>query len=64
MSNAENYSAKHIFVKIGNIVSCVSTWLVRVVTDYPNNNPFGSTDDLYWVSQSVWKPSGVTIGPL
>lgn len=64
MANAENYSAKYIFVKIGNIITCVWTWISAVIRDYPNNNPFGSTDDLYWVSQSVGRPSGVTIGPL
>ena len=59
MANAENYSAKYIFVKIGNIVTCVGTWLVSVVKDYPNNNPFGSTDDLYWVSQTIWETPNV-----
>ncbi len=59
MTNPENYSAKYIFVKIGNIVTCVWTWLVSVIKDYPNNNPFGSTSDLYWVSQTVWEYSDV-----
>ena len=47
MANAESYSAKYIFVKIGNILTCISTGITAVVTDYPNNNPFGSTADLY-----------------
>ena len=53
--NSEAYSAKYIFVKVGNIVTCVSTWIVKVITDYPNNNPFGDTRDPFWVSQSVWE---------
>lgn len=55
--NSENYSAKYIFVKVGNIVTCVSTGIVSVITDYPNNNPFGDTKDPFWVSQSVWEDS-------
>lgn len=45
VQNADNYSAKYIFVKVWSIVNCVSTWVVRVVKDYSNNNPFG---DLYY----------------
>lgn len=54
MRNYENYSAKYIFIKVGNIVNCVSTWIVKVVTDYPNNNPFGSTADPLGITQSIW----------
>ena len=46
--------AKYIFVKVGNIVSCVSLWVVSVVKDYSNNNPFW---DLYypiWNNTVVW----------
>lgn len=52
--NSDNYSAKYIFVKVGNIVSCVSLWITKVVTDYPNNNPFGSTADPFWTTQTIW----------
>ena len=55
--NPENYSAKFIFAKVGNIVSCVSTWITKVITDYPNNNPFGDTRDPFWFSDSVWDSS-------
>ena len=55
--NYENYSAKYIFVKVGNIVNCVTTWVVKVVTDYPNNNPFGSMADPYWTTQTIWTDS-------
>ncbi len=44
VQNADDYSAKYIFVKVGNIVSCVTTWITRVVSDYPNNNPFEHDD--------------------
>jgi len=54
MQNSDDYSAKYIFVKVWNIVNCVSTWIVKVITDYPNNNAFGSSADL-WISQSVWE---------
>jgi len=54
VQNPEAYSAKYIFVKVGNIVSCVSTWIVAVVTDYPGNNPFGSTEYPIWLGQSDW----------
>lgn len=57
MQNADEFSAKYIFVKVGNIVSCVWAWVVSVVKDYPNNNPFGSTDDAFMYSQSVWDTS-------
>lgn len=53
MRNADTYSAKYIFVKVGQIVSCISSWIVAVVKDYPNNNPFWSTDDLYGTTQLV-----------
>jgi hypothetical protein len=52
--NADDYSAKYIFVKVGNIVTCVSTWIVKVLTDYPNNNPFWATSDPLWITQSIW----------
>jgi len=52
--NPENYSAKYIFVKVGNIVSCVSLWVTKVITDYPNNNPFWSNADFFWPTQSYW----------
>lgn len=51
--NPENYSAKYIFVKVGNIVSCVSTWITKVVTDYPNNNPFGYSVDPFGTTQAI-----------
>jgi hypothetical protein len=54
MQNSDMYSAKSIFVKVGNIVTCIWTWLVAVVKDYPNNNPFGSTSDPFWTTQSIW----------
>ena len=54
VQNADDYSARNIFVKVGNIVSCVSTWIVSVVIDYPNNNPFGFTEDPLWGSQNMW----------
>ena len=53
MQNSDNYSAKYIFVKVGQIVSCVWTWIVSVIKDYPNNNPFGDTRDIA-PSQSLW----------
>ncbi len=61
MSNSDDYSAKYIFIKIGNIVSCIWTWIVSVITDYPNNNPFWSTADLIWSSQSLWNWSSMTV---
>ncbi len=54
MQNADNYSAKYIFVKVGDIVTCIWPWIVAVIKDYPNNNPFGSTSDPFWTTQSVW----------
>ena len=54
VNNPDNYSAKYIFAKVGNIVSCVSLWVVSVVKDYSNNNPFW---DLYypiWNETVVW----------
>jgi hypothetical protein len=53
MQNSDSYSAKYIFVKVGQIVSCVWTWIVSVIKDYPNNNPFGDTRDIF-PSQSLW----------
>jgi hypothetical protein len=55
--NYEWYAAKYIFIKVGNIVSCVSTWIVRVITDYPNNNPFWDIKDPFWFSDSIWENS-------
>ncbi len=52
MQNADSFSAKYIFVKVGNIVTCVSSWLISVIKDYPNNNPFWSEDDVFMYSQS------------
>ena len=57
LQNAETYSAKYIFVKVWNIVSCIWTWIASVIKDYPNNNPFGSNDDLYGTTQYVGEPS-------
>ena len=56
VQNADNYSAKFIFVKVWNIVNCVSTWVVRVVKDYSNNNPFW---DLYY---SIWDNTVISNG--
>lgn len=47
MDNSEIFSAKNIFSKVGDIVSCVSLWVTSVFTDYPNHNPF-------WSEASVW----------
>ena len=55
LQNSDNYSAKYIFVKVGQIVSCIWSWVVAVVKDYPNNNPFGETWDAFAPSQSMWK---------
>jgi hypothetical protein len=41
-------------VKVGNIVSCVSTWITSVVTDYSNNNPFWDTEYPVWMTDSAW----------
>lgn len=54
LQNANNYSAKYIFVKVWDIVTCVSSWIVSVVKDYPNNNPFWETWDLIAPSTSIW----------
>jgi hypothetical protein len=56
VQNADNYSAKFIFVKVWNIVNCVSTWVVRVVKDYSNNNPFW---DLYY---PIWDNTVISNG--
>lgn len=53
LQNADTYSAKYIFVKVWNIVSCIWTGIVSVIKDYPNNNPFGSTADPFGTTQSV-----------
>ena len=58
--NYDGYAAKYIFVKVGNIVNCVTTWMVRIITDYPNNNPFGSTADPFWTTQTIWTNSSST----
>ncbi len=61
VQNPDYYSAKYIFVKVGQIVSCVSLWVVTVVTDYPNNNPFW---DLYypvWSTTVVWNGANSNI---
>ena len=58
--NYEDYSAKYIFVKVGNIVSCVSLWITKVITDYPNNNPFGSSADPFGTTQPYWTDSAST----
>ena len=52
LQNAEQYSAKYIFVKVWAIVNCITSWIVNVITDYPNNNPFWLTDDFAWSSQT------------
>ena len=58
--NPENYSAKYIFVKVWNIISCVSTGITKIVTDYPNNNPFWSNADPFWTTQTIWTDSAGT----
>lgn len=60
LQNADNYSAKYIFVKVWNIVSCIWTWIVAVIKDYPNNNPFGSDYNPYETTQYVGEPGGTT----
>ena len=52
--NPDNYSAKYIFVKVWNIVSCVSTWITSVVTDYSNNNPFWDPEYPVWMTETAW----------
>ena len=66
MRNADTYSAKYIFVKVGQIVSCIWSWIVAVIKDYPNNNPFWSTDDLYGTTQLVgeWNSNSITVIPM
>lgn len=44
--NSDDFSARFIFQKIGNIVTCFWTGVVSIVRDYPNNNPFGSTAEI------------------
>lgn len=53
MRNYNYYSAKYIFVKVWNIVTCVTTWITRVLTDYPNNNPFWDTSDPLWITDAI-----------
>ena len=52
--NYNYYSAKYIFVKVGNIITCVTTWITKVLTDYPNNNPFWDTSDPLWITDAIW----------
>jgi energy-coupling factor transporter transmembrane protein EcfT len=59
--NPENYSAKYIFVKVGSIVNCVSTWITRVVTDYPNNNPFGDSEYPLFDGESIEWNNWITV---
>ena len=54
IANYNNYSAKYIFVKVGHIVNCVTTWITAVITDYPNNNPFWDTTDPLWITETLW----------
>lgn len=63
MQNSESYSAKNIFIKMGNVVSCLTTGIVSVIKDYPNNNPFGMEEDPFWwtSSQIEWSDNGLTI---
>ena len=56
--NPNNYSAKYIFVKVWNIVSCISTWITSVVTDYANNNPFWDTEYPIWIQETAWTLNG------
>lgn len=53
MDNSEIFSAKNIFVKIWNIVSCLTTGVHSVITDYPNNNPFWSEAQVGLFSSSA-----------
>ena len=43
MPNPGNYSARHIFTKIGSVVSCLTAGVVEVVKDPANNSPFWSS---------------------
>ena len=60
LPNADQYSAKYIFVKVGDIVNCITTWIVTVVTDYQNNNPFWLTDDIVWSTRTL-SDDGLTV---
>ena len=60
VQDPDEYSAKYIFVKVWNIVNCISTWVVKVITDYPNNNPFGATSDPLWITQTISSDWGET----
>lgn len=65
LQNADTYSAKYIFVKVWKIVSCVWWWIVAVVKDYPNNNPFEANNDTYGTTQYVGTPGwNLTIATL
>jgi len=57
VQNADEYAVKNIFIKVGNIVNCVTTWITRVITDYPNNNPFWSNADPLGITQTIWTDS-------
>ena len=57
VKNPDMYSPKYIFIKVGSIVSCINTWIVSIITDYPNNNPFGDTRDPFWTTQTIWSDS-------
>ncbi len=50
---SEEYSAKYIFGKIWDIVKCATQWITSVLTDYPNNNPFGSEASVWLFSSSA-----------
>jgi len=52
--NPDNYSAKYIFVKVWNIINCVTTWISRVISDYPNNNPFGHDEYPLDLGETDW----------
>ena len=54
LQNSDDYSAKYIFAKVWNIVSCIWTWVASVFKDYPNNNPFGSNADPFGTTQTIW----------
>jgi hypothetical protein len=52
--NPDNYSAKYIFVKVWNIINCVTTWISRVISNYPNNNPFGHDEYPLDLGETDW----------
>ena len=51
------YSLSGLFTKMRNIWACVITWVSSVVTDYPNNNPFGDTSVPFGTSDSSYRSS-------